>query len=317
VGSVDIDDAWDVAISGHHAYVAAGTDGFWVVDIQRPPGLVPQGWLRLPGTVSAVAISGNYAYLGLLGGQPVPIGNKFVVDVSSPFSPRIVGGVGTGASTHGLAVDGCQVYIAEEDDLRIIPLQCPCQTPVLLFDFATTVQDDGILVTWRTRPEFAAFAVLRAEVTDGQPGPFERLASIERSEGGDRWEYLDRSAAMRTYAYRIEGRLWDGSEVAFGPVIASRAARTDFALRPVRPFPASESALVEFSVPRKEPLRLDVYDVAGRRVRALLADVRGPGVCQVVWDGRDDAGKLASNGIYLVRLSWLGGARTTRAAFVR
>jgi flagellar hook assembly protein FlgD len=47
--------------------------------------------------------------------------------------------------------------------------------------------------------------------------------------------------------------------------------------------------------------RLDVYDLAGRHVRALREGFAGPGEQRVVWDGRDDAGRSVATGVYFVR----------------
>ena len=49
------------------------------------------------------------------------------------------------------------------------------------------------------------------------------------------------------------------------------------------------------------PLQIDIYDVAGRRVRSLADGTRSPGEHTVVWNGRDDAGNRAATGVYFVR----------------
>ena len=49
-------------------------------------------------------------------------------------------------------------------------------------------------------------------------------------------------------------------------------------------------------------VRLDIYDVAGRRVRTLLDGQRTATRHTVVWDGRNDAGDGMPPGVYFVRL---------------
>ena len=46
------------------------------------------------------------------------------------------------------------------------------------------------------------------------------------------------------------------------------------------------------------PATLEILDISGRKV----ATVRGPSGSQLVWDGRDRAGRLAAPGIYLYRM---------------
>ncbi|MCU0606671.1 MAG: lamin tail domain-containing protein [Candidatus Edwardsbacteria bacterium] len=48
------------------------------------------------------------------------------------------------------------------------------------------------------------------------------------------------------------------------------------------------------------PLSLDIYNVAGQRVRTI---VRNDGACGVDWDGRDDGGGRLAAGVYVYRLA--------------
>ena len=59
---------------------------------------------------------------------------------------------------------------------------------------------------------------------------------------------------------------------------------------------------VVFLVGAVQQVRVDVYDVQGRRVRSLLDTVYGAGGHTVVWDGVDDAGGQAASGVYVVRV---------------
>jgi flagellar hook capping protein FlgD len=63
----------------------------------------------------------------------------------------------------------------------------------------------------------------------------------------------------------------------------------------------------------RRPVEVDVFDIAGRRVRALLrADLAG-GRHRLDWDGTSDAGELLPAGVYKVRLS-AGSARDVATA---
>ena len=45
-----------------------------------------------------------------------------------------------------------------------------------------------------------------------------------------------------------------------------------------------------------------MYDVAGRRVALLDDGHRGAGEHTLIWNGRDDAGRRVSPGVYVARL---------------
>jgi len=78
------------------------------------------------------------------------------------------------------------------------------------------------------------------------------------------------------------------------------------------PNPFNPATVITFSLPHRTRVRLGVYDVAGRRIRTLLdGQVLEAGSAQIVWQGRDDAGKVVGAGVYFTRLE-IDDARETR-----
>jgi flagellar hook assembly protein FlgD len=45
---------------------------------------------------------------------------------------------------------------------------------------------------------------------------------------------------------------------------------------------------------------VEVFDVAGRRVRSLFRGALEAGVHEHTWDGRDDRGRFVGTGVYVV-----------------
>jgi hypothetical protein len=63
-GSFDaLGDAWGVAVSGSHAYVADQWEGLWVVDVSTPASPIEVGFFDTPGDAWGVAVSGRYVYV--------------------------------------------------------------------------------------------------------------------------------------------------------------------------------------------------------------------------------------------------------------
>jgi hypothetical protein len=56
-------------------------------------------------------------------------------------------------------------------------------------------------------------------------------------------------------------------------------------------------------------VRVRLFDVRGRKIRELLNSVPAGAYGDVVWDGRDDEGRLARIGIYVVFLEGIDGQR--------
>jgi hypothetical protein len=96
-----------------------------------------------------------------------------------------------------------------------------------------------------------------------------------------------------------------------------------FAFLPVVPNPGRRATQAEFrfylpDAPSGAPTLeagITIFDARGRRVRSLPlpAAISGPSI--VVWDGRDQGGRLAPAGIYVARLRAAGLDATRR--FVR
>ena len=68
---------------------------------------------------------------------------------------------------------------------------------------------------------------------------------------------------------------------------------------------------ISFEISDPGVVRLDVYDVAGRLVTTLLNESCETGRCDVIWDGRDSAGRTVSAGVYHYRME-AGGNSTSR-----
>ncbi len=81
--------------------------------------------------------------------------------------------------------------------------------------------------------------------------------------------------------------------------------------------PVLSTAEIELSLTAPAPVRVDLFSVDGRRVRALLDERRDAGLHTVRWDGRDDSGRMAAAGIYFVRASAGGNGASTRIVLVR
>jgi hypothetical protein len=109
----------------------------------------------------------------------------------------------------------------------------------------------------------------------------------------------------------------DGRIRVFGPVEGQTQPREKFTLRPPRPFPARANIEIVYSLPWRSAVRIQVYDVRGRKVRTLVDAARAAGEHLASWDARDGSGNPIGTGLYFVRFSWPGGSLVERAAVAR
>jgi uncharacterized repeat protein (TIGR01451 family) len=82
------------------------------------------------------------------------------------------------------------------------------------------------------------------------------------------------------------------------------------------PNPLNSGTVIVFTLPSESKVALSVYDVGGRRVRALFEGRRAAGEHRMTWDGRDDAGHLVASGIYFYDLRVADRVQGRRKALV-
>lgn len=83
---------------------------------------------------------------------------------------------------------------------------------------------------------------------------------------------------------------------------SGQEVRGEFALHQPSPSPFTASTVISFTVPEPAELRIEVFDIKGRRVKTLVSGPAEPGLQSAVWDGTDEAGAVVSPGAYFYRL---------------
>lgn len=101
------------------------------------------------------------------------------------------------------------------------------------------------------------------------------------------------------------------------PLVAV-ALPAEFALSAPRPNPSRGATSLELAVPHgKGRASVSVYDLAGRRIRSLVAGEGTAGRHVLTWDGRDAQGDRIAAGVYFVRLEAAGVCETKKLTMLR
>jgi len=110
---------------------------------------------------------------------------------------------------------------------------------------------------------------------------------------------------LLVYVDAVTGEFIDATPLGVGdePGGAQPLPRA-LAMSPNFPNPFNPSTTIRYGIPAGEvgPVRLDIYDLRGRRVRTLFRGERAAGEYQAHWDGRDDRGAELGSGVYVARL---------------
>ena len=100
-----------------------------------------------------------------------------------------------------------------------------------------------------------------------------------------------------------------------GPGVA--AGSETIHLSPPWPSPFTDETRIALRLSERLPLRVEVFDVAGRLVRTLREGIFDAGTYDVVWDGRCAGGERAASGIYFLTGSCPGHRQAARIVLVR
>jgi hypothetical protein len=192
-------------------------------------------------------------------------------------------------------------------------LCCTKWIPVELSVFNATLQDDGVLLRWRTEKETNNyhFQIERSHTADG---PWESRGYIPghgtTTEPRD-YSHLDRIASDGAIPpvlwYRLRQHDFDGAITEYPPIqVHTRdLAMLGFELGPVYPNPllagASQFAQIRYRVPEDRHVRVSVFDMLGRELTVLADNAHPAGVYETAWAPLSGNGPL-TNGTYIVRL---------------
>ncbi len=176
-----------------------------------------------------------------------------------------------------------------------------------------------------------------------------RFADGYRIAGGDRAEILLQSShypvifrAANLPAGSAGGEKWMLEEIAAGESVArhllaanktiiirdsrvtevklsreSGGPPSRFALEQNYPNPFNPGTTIRFGLPQPARVSLAVYNLLGERIRTLVNGQVSAGFHEIAWDGRDEAGRSVSSGVYLYRLETEGFSKAVKMLLLR
>lgn len=110
----------------------------------------------------------------------------------------------------------------------------------------------------------------------------------------------------------VSGTLVEGPRDGFG-----LGAGEGPSLSTAAPNPFRDATRIAFALPRAGRARLDILDVAGRRVATLVARDLPSGAHDAAWDGRDEHGRRVASGAYFARLESGEGVASRKILLAR
>jgi glucuronoarabinoxylan endo-1,4-beta-xylanase len=88
-----------------------------------------------------------------------------------------------------------------------------------------------------------------------------------------------------------------------------------FELAQTYPNPFSSTAAIPYQIKKESDVRITIFDILGRAVRAFNVGRQSIGSHSVLWNGRSDLGERVATGVYFYRLDAGGESRVKRLIF--
>ena len=178
-----------------------------------------------------------------------------------------------------------------------------------------TSRSDTVIFRWRATTDPDPFDSLRYVVewsTDSLFATVNRLSfratttqtAFARPPRGDQifWRlFAVDSDSLTTFASNSQQQ---PRRIRWITAVAAQESNlpTEFSLAQNHPNPFNPETTIEFSLPQPSEVKVEIFDMLGKRVQTLVNQHQSAGRYSVVWDGRDEKGQLVSSGVFIYKL---------------
>ena len=196
--------------------------------------------------------------------------------------------------------------------------------PEGLAGWATTSRADGLLLEWSPAdPDtFDSFLLHRWGDAESEEDAVVLGRGPITAPDDSLYHYVDRGVESgRRYYYRLAGMTAAGDTIDLSPTahpLYSPPAAVRLAMEVPRPNPFRSTTAFRIHAPEGSPWDLFVVDVTGRMVRYLVREHESrPGVHLIQWDGVNEKGARAAQGVYYAVARGKGGDVTRSLVLIR
>jgi hypothetical protein len=294
--------------------VVAASNAVVFVDVSRPELLTMLGGINLGSSIYDIAVNGNLVYVA------AGYSGVSVVDFTDPAHPVLAWNVDTVERTHGIAWREPYLYAGTTKGLNVYDGADP-RRPTLLrqlplaVDFGSPVIGDGVAYVPTTTQGLQVLS-LTDPANPVLLGGFDPLAFEARVEVHNQQVYLAAGDSLYVLPLQVAApgaaMTAPARDEVRNAVVAGHGPTLEIA-----PNPANPQARVWLTLAEPAMAVVDVFDVAGRRIRRLAAGPLPEGRTGLDWDGTNEAGRPAASGMYLIRATAGDNTMTARVQLVR
>jgi photosystem II stability/assembly factor-like uncharacterized protein len=178
------------------------------------------------------------------------------------------------------------------------------QVPVELTSFTVTVANGNAVLNWQTATETnnEGFEIKRSQKSNFKnQKEWEKVGFIEghgTTTSENSYTYTDKNLEQGSYSYKLVQVDFDGTRNESEAVdVEITAQPNDYKLMQNYPNPFNPTTTINYSIPEKGNVTLEIYNSLGEKVSTLVDGFKQAGSHQVTFDGAD-----LSSGTYFYRI---------------
>jgi len=126
------------------------------------------------------------------------------------------------------------------------------------------------------------------------------------------WVQADNSAKEILQTARI--RVDDLGSVSINDAVELPSS---FCLAQNYPNPFNAKTTISYSLGKESQVEIDIYDLGGRQIAAVVNSIQPAGDHQVIWNGTDSNGNTVSSGVYFYRILTNGESLAKRMVLLK
>ena len=92
---------------------------------------------------------------------------------------------------------------------------------------------------------------------------------------------------------------------------------SDYSLSANYPNPFNPATVIDYALPEKNAVMLQIFDLTGKLVRTLVNAEQSAGRYRVEWDGQNANGQPQASGVYFYKMTAGAYAETRKMLLVR
>lgn len=233
----------------------------------------------------------------------------------------------TGTMTRGTWIPLLRPYFGLKESGKTTVYETCDVVPVELTSFEGQARNQAIDLFWETASEQnnAGFNVER-KLSNSGDNDWKTIGYVKgagNSNAVNHYNFTDRNPVNgNTYNYRLRQVDMDQEQAceSYSNVVTLTYNNEagDVTLEQNTPNPFSTTTNINFTLPTKSDIRLEVLDIFGNVVKTLATGEHSANEShQYTWDGTDNNGSQVANGSYIYRLTTGNVVKTAKLTLVR